>query len=202
VLRAFVADPSPVLPLLDALVADPSRYVRRSVANHLGDIAKDHPALAVETARRWLAAHPTDPTRWIVRHGLRHPVKQGDPAALAVLGFSAPKVASATLSLSPDPVTLGGTLTASAAFTSDAKQRLALDLVLGLRRKDGTLGRKVFKWTTVEGAAGERWTGAKALPLRAVSTRRHYPGRHTLALQVNGVEVAEAAFELRLPEAT
>ena len=201
VLRAFVRDPSPVIPLLDALVADPSLYVRRSVANHLGDIAKDHPALAVETARRWLAAHPTDPTRWIVRHGLRHPVKQGDPAALALLGFGPPEVSAATLALSPDPFTLGGKLTASAAFTSGADQRLELDLVLGLRRKSGALGRRVFKWTTVEVAAGERWTGAKALPLRPVTTRTYVAGRHTLALQVNGVEVAEAAFELCLPEA-
>ena len=200
VLRAFVADPSPVVPLLDALVADPSLYVRRSVANHLGDIAKDHPALAVVTAERWLAAHPTDQTRWIVRHGLRHPVKLGDPAALSVLGYAAPRVMGAKLAVSPRPFTLGGKLTASASFTSSAHQRLALDLVLGLRRKNGGLGRKVFKWTTVEVSEGERWVGEKALPLRPVSTRRHYPGRHTLTLQVNGVELDAADFELRLPE--
>jgi 3-methyladenine DNA glycosylase AlkC len=43
-LKALVADPSPTLPLLRALQDDPSEYVRRSVANHLNDIAKDHPA--------------------------------------------------------------------------------------------------------------------------------------------------------------
>jgi len=43
-LRGLIADPSPNLPLLDALVDDPSPYVCRSVANHLNDISKDHPA--------------------------------------------------------------------------------------------------------------------------------------------------------------
>ncbi len=42
-LQALVADPTPTLPLLAALQDDPSDYVRRSVANHLNDIAKDHP---------------------------------------------------------------------------------------------------------------------------------------------------------------
>ena len=41
-LDALVADPSPTAPILDALNADPSLYVRKSVANHLNDITKDH----------------------------------------------------------------------------------------------------------------------------------------------------------------
>lgn len=43
-LRELIADPSPNLPLLEGLADDPSPYVRRSVANHLNDIAKDHPS--------------------------------------------------------------------------------------------------------------------------------------------------------------
>src|SRR5687768_3842006 len=52
-LRPLIADPRPTLPLLRALQDDPSAYVRRSVANHLNDIAKDHPALVAD----WLDAH-------------------------------------------------------------------------------------------------------------------------------------------------
>ena len=47
----FVADPTPVLPLLEALRDDESEYVRRSVANHLNDISKDHPDLVAEGCR-------------------------------------------------------------------------------------------------------------------------------------------------------
>lgn len=63
-LRGLIADPSPNLPLLDGLADGPSPYVRRSVANHLNDIAKDHPDLAVDLARRWgtaAAAAPGSP---------------------------------------------------------------------------------------------------------------------------------------------
>lgn len=73
---ALMKDPRPVLPLLEALKDDPSLYVRRSVANHLGDIAKDHPALAFDLCERWLRGASAE-RRWVIRHALRHPDKKG-----------------------------------------------------------------------------------------------------------------------------
>ncbi|MCK6501170.1 MAG: DNA alkylation repair protein, partial [Nitrospira sp.] len=75
-----------MLALLEWLKDDPSLYVRRSVANNLNDIGKDHPALLIETARRWLG-EATEERRWIVRHALRSAVKRGDAEALALLGY-------------------------------------------------------------------------------------------------------------------
>lgn len=80
-LKAFMADPTPVLPILEALKDDPELYVRRSVANHLGDIAKDHPALALERCARWLEG-ASEARRWVIRHALRHPAKKGVREAL------------------------------------------------------------------------------------------------------------------------
>jgi 3-methyladenine DNA glycosylase AlkC len=77
----FVKDPKPVLPILEKLKDDPHLYVRRSVANHLGDIAKDHPALAFEICERWLA-NASPERKWLIRHALRHPAKIGVRAAL------------------------------------------------------------------------------------------------------------------------
>jgi len=84
-LRAFQADPRPVIALLELLKDDPERYVQRSVANNLNDIGKDHPDLAVEVCRRWSASAP--PGRaWIVRHALRSLVKTAHRGALETLG--------------------------------------------------------------------------------------------------------------------
>jgi 3-methyladenine DNA glycosylase AlkC len=77
----FVRDPRPVLPILEALKDDPDLYVRRSVANHVGDIAKDHPALAFELCERW--TKDADPARrWLIRHAVRHHARKGVKAAL------------------------------------------------------------------------------------------------------------------------
>ena len=78
---AFIADPTPALPILEALKDDSSLYVRRSVANHLGDIAKDHPELAFGIAERWLS-DASKARKWVIRHALRHPAKKGVKAAV------------------------------------------------------------------------------------------------------------------------
>jgi 3-methyladenine DNA glycosylase AlkC len=80
-LTAFIEDPTPVLPILEALKDDPDLYVRRSVANHLGDIAKDHPERVFEICERWLDGASVD-RKWLIRHAVRHPAKKGVPAAL------------------------------------------------------------------------------------------------------------------------
>lgn len=78
---AFITNPEPVLPILEALKCDESLYVRRSVANHLGDIAKDHPEKVFEICDRWLKVANTE-VKWLIRHALRHPAKQGNTTAL------------------------------------------------------------------------------------------------------------------------
>ncbi|MBL9189723.1 MAG: hypothetical protein JNK23_19735 [Opitutaceae bacterium] len=78
---AFVRDPRPALPILEALKDDPDLYVRRSVANHLGDIAKDHPALVFEICGRWVDGASAE-RKWLIRHAVRHPAKKGVAAAL------------------------------------------------------------------------------------------------------------------------
>lgn len=80
---AFIKDPRPVLPILDALKDDADLYVRRSVANHLGDIAKDHPRLAFALCECWLEGASKE-RKWLLRHAVRHPAKKGVKAALRI----------------------------------------------------------------------------------------------------------------------
>lgn len=82
-LPRFMQDPRPVLPLLEALKDDPEPYVRRSVANHLGDIAKDNPAVAFDLCDRWLAGASPE-RKWLLRHAVRHPARHGVKAALQI----------------------------------------------------------------------------------------------------------------------
>lgn len=78
---AFMKDPRPTLPILERLKDDPEEYVRRSVANHVGDIAKDHPNVAFELCERW-AKGASEELKWVIRHAVRHPAKKGVKEAL------------------------------------------------------------------------------------------------------------------------
>lgn len=202
-LQSLVADPAPTLPILESLRADPSLYVRKSVANHLNDIAKDHPDFVVDLVSAWDRSDAR--TAWIVRHGLRTLVKRGHPRALALLGAGAEPKVRATLAVGPRRIRLGDTITFSASLESlvpasarraARPQALLVDYVVHYARASGRPSAKVFKWTTLELAAGESATLTKRQTIRDFTTRRHHPGRHRVELQVNGRRLAETGFTL------
>jgi 3-methyladenine DNA glycosylase AlkC len=200
-LKGFVADPTPVIArILDRLHDDPQEYVRRSVANNLNDIAKDHPELAVATARRWLAEGGDGSAR-TVRHALRSLVKAGDADALAVLGYAAdaPVVVEDLVVRTPT-VTVGEALEVSFTLRNEGGDdaHVVVDYVVHHRRADGSLGPKVFKLTTRTLAPGEVVALTKRHPMRPVTIRTYHPGEHLVAVQVNGRVQAEERFHLRL----
>lgn len=196
-LQALVNDPSPTLPLLRALQDDPSAYVRRSVANHLNDIAKDHPGRVAQ----WLAEHlPGAPPARValLRHACRGLVKQGDPAVLAAWGLGQAFRGRADLSLRPDPVRVGDALKLTLILTSSSPkpQRLVIDYAVHHVKANGSTSPKVFKgWTLALGGREQRVLERRH-SLRPVTTRRYHPGPHRVDLRINGQVLTEAGFEL------
>jgi 3-methyladenine DNA glycosylase AlkC len=198
-LQTLVKDPSPTLPLLLALQDDPSEYVRRSVANHLNDIAKDHPHLVAD----WLAAHlpaATAERRRLLRHASRSLIKQGHTRVLEAWGLGRPLRGSATLAIKPARVAVGGSVQLAVALSSTAAkpQRLAVDYAVHHVKADGSTSPKVFKGWNIELPARTTLALTKSHSLKPVTIRRYHAGRHRITLQVNGKTMAEAAFTLRL----
>jgi 3-methyladenine DNA glycosylase AlkC len=198
-LTAFVADPSPVLALLEHLKHDPSPYVRKSVANNLNDIGKDHADLVLATLTRW-SEDASDETRWIIRHALRNRVKQGDPAALRLLDIGSARVTLHDLRVEPDPVCLGDTLHFAFRLHSEADtpQHLVIDYVLHFVRANGSTGPKVFKLMTRTLEGGASLDVRKKHSFKPITTRRYYAGQHRLEIQVNGQVVGTTTFTLEL----
>jgi hypothetical protein len=195
---ALRRDPSPVLPLLDELRDDPEEYVRRSVANHLNDIVKDHPDLAIRVAQRWLGeggAHVAP----VVRHGMRSLVKAGHPDALALVGADVGAELHADDLRIGDPcVRIGETLRFSFTLRNPAGRdvRAVIDYVVHLRRANGTLTPKVFKLSARSLAPNATLPMERTHSFRPITTRRYYPGAHLLEVQINGRSAAQAEFEL------
>jgi 3-methyladenine DNA glycosylase AlkC len=194
---ALSGRPAATQPILDALHDDPSEYVRRSVANHLNDISRIDPALAVATASRWTAASGQVPV--VVRHGLRTLVKQADPAALRLLGFGPPDALAVDgPHLAASTVAPGHTLQFSLTVTNTgpASVKAAIDYVVHYRKANGVLAPRVYKLTIRTLAPGESYTATRSQPFRPITTRGHYPGQHALELQVNGTRHGHAPFTL------
>lgn len=199
-IQRLVADPSPTLPLLRVLQDDDSAYVRRSVANHLNDIAKDHPAVVAD----WLRSHlpGASPTRRaLLRHASRTLVKQGDRRVLKAWGLGGAFKGELEFSLSPKVAAVGGKLALSLQLhsTSDKPQVLAIDYVVHHVKANGSTSPKVFKGWSLTLAPGESRSLARQHSLKPVSTRTYHPGGHRVDIQVNGKVLAGQDFRLRIP---
>lgn len=199
-LDMFIRDPEPVIALLEHLKDDPSPYVRRSVANNLNDIVKDHPARVISLLQSWKAG-ASEGTKWIIRHALRTLVKKGEPAALALLGYETETAVSLVqFAIQPETIRLGEPITLSATLENPGQEDhdLVIDFRMHLVKANGKTSPKVFKWTTTTIKSGETFSLEKKMTIRQVTTRTYYPGRHEVELQVNGRVLGKAAFELNL----
>jgi len=191
-------DPEPGLSLISRLVEDPSETVRRSVANHLNDVSKDHPERAVAVAREWMERGGADVAK-LVAHGLRTLVKRGNAGALAVLGFAIEAdVTVLEFGCSPDEVAIGEHTVVSGRLRCDGevRRRYVVDLVVHYVKANGATSPKVFKGKVVELGPGDEAEVRRKLSLADMSTRTHHPGTHRVELQVAGTVVAAVDFEL------
>jgi len=193
--------PEVTVPVLDRLYRDESDVVRRSVANHLNDISRLDPPLAVATATRWLA-DGDEHTGALVRHSMRTLVKQADPGALRLLGFSTAQHLKVS---GPDVLTAeladGGELVFGASITNLGAdtERLAIDYVIHYRKGNGSTAPKVFKLAVRSLKPGETMEIVRRQSFRPITTRKHYPGGHAIELQVNGTRYGRTEFTLLPP---
>jgi 3-methyladenine DNA glycosylase AlkC len=197
-LPQFQRDPEPVVVLLERLRHDTSGYVRRSVANNLNDISKDHPEVTIGVAERWWPTSDKDGRR-MLNHALRTLVKKNDAAALAVLGYVANPNLTAQLRVTPDNAVIGDHIQFTALVTNDgADTALTLaDIAVEFVKANGSTSTKVFRGSQLTIPAGQTANFTKSISLQQHATRKHYPGQHTFHLQVNGVAAASGTFELR-----
>ncbi|XRD23614.1 hypothetical protein AABM34_13875 [Lysinibacillus fusiformis] len=193
-LGIYKLDPSPILPILNLLKQDPSVYVQKSVANNLNDIAKDHPELVKRLAREWHGESSI--TDWIIKHGCRGLLRKGDAEVLFLFGFdNSPDVTIHELALGKVRLAIGQTLDFAFTIqtTSTAPQKLRIEYAIDFVKANGATSRKLFKITerTFE-KESHRYT--RNHHFKDLTTRKHYPGQHKLAVIINGKELATTEF--------
>ena len=197
--KAVTLTTDQTLPLLENLHGDGTRYVTRSVANHLNDIAKKQPDLVCEQLAAWAKAGKQDAKElaWMTRHGLRTLVKQGHGGALEMLGYSPDVAVAASLDLGAETYAMGEKLAVSCVLQSVTDLPVLVDYRIVFARSGGKTAEKVFKLKVGQIKAGVPLKLAKNHPLKGdASTFKLHTGAHEVVLQVNGRDVARSGFEL------
>lgn len=192
---ALKQDPNLTLPILENLKNDPALYVRKSVANHLNDHAKDHPDFLLAVAQRWQGK--SSETDWIIRHASRTLLKKGNQHALTLQGINPQSRARIdALTLSKKTVKVGDRLNFSFSFISQEKKETTfrLEYQINYLTATGKTSEKVFKIAEKTYAPGEAVTIQRHQSFQDYTTRRHHKGKHSLIILVNGKKQASAEF--------
>ncbi len=198
-LPGFKKDPSPVLDILEQLKADPSLYVRKSVANNLNDISKTHPELVAEIAGDWYGQNKH--TDWIVKHGCRTLLKKGNWEVLSLFGYGdGDCVIVDGLRLGASSVTIGEDMTFSFRIEAKKAAKVRLEYGIDYVKANGGRSRRIFQISELSlGENGQKFY-TKKHSFADVSTRKHYPGTHSVTLIVNGVRRGPLDFEVVGPD--
>lgn len=195
-LEDFKSDPTPILPILEKLKRDPSEYVRRSVANNLNDIAKDHPDLVLETCGRWIGI--SENTNRLVKHACRTLLKRAHPQALALFDYPEPNNVEIVEFEYDKSVKTGESFEFrfNIQNSGEAPIKLRIEYGIDYLKSNGTHNRKIFQLSEKELMPGVKTEHKRTQSFRNMTTRKHYPGPHQLAIIINGKELAIGEFEL------
>lgn len=196
-LPQVIEQPSFTLPILKMLVTDDSPYVRKSVANHLNDISKDHPDLTLQFAEQHLGIKPE--TDKLLKHACRTLLKAGNTKALGIFGTAHNKELLLTsFELSQAEVKNGQALSFGFGIKNMGleKSQLRVEFALYFLLLNGRHYRKIFKISERSLGAGEEIYLTKSFSFRPITTRQYRPGAHKLGIVINGEEKACLDFTL------
>ena len=186
------------LPLLGQLHSDPTRYVTRSVANHLNDITKKDPDLVLDLLERWRSEgqQKEKELSWMTAHACRGLVKSGHPRALRVLGYDPDAEVSVSLNIKTEMVEIDDWLSFEVSLSAPRDLPVIVDYRVTFPRASGALSKKVFKLKQTQ-LNGAPVTLTKRHRLKGdATTFKLHPGPHEIEILVNGRVAAQGWFEL------
>lgn len=193
-LKELAQDPTPNILILELLKKDPSKYVQKSVANHLNDISKDHPERVLKICSKWQGSSPQ--TNWIIKHACRTLLKQAHPQALRLFGYSnADDIKVTEFTLEPQ-VIIGGKLHFSFKLSSPhlfGKTRI--EYAIHFMKSNGKTNKKIFKISEADYPVNEKEI-SKNYSFKNITTRKYYLGKHQLEVIINGQSKACRDFLL------
>lgn len=199
----LIEDPSDIFPLLTKLYDDDSEFVRRSVANNLNDISKDHPDRVINCLKNWQEnngySKNTKTLDWIIRHGCRSLIKQSHAGALELQGYSStPQISIKQFEIHPSQIVLGKKFEVSLAIHnhSESDEALLIDLELLSPSLNGGSRRRILKWSRKISQAGSTLSMQKKWPIKDTTTRKERTGLHHINLIINGQNLGNISFEV------
>lgn len=190
-LQEFILHPEKTLSILDALKFDSELFVRKSVANHLNDITKDHPDFVINVLTRWKKEAESEHSLnidWIIKHSLRTLIKEGHTGALKLIGVSKAKIKLNRFKIKEKEISIGDRLNFEIEIqsTSNKDQKLVIDYIVHFVTANKKITLKVFKLKNSIIPARGIIKIETNHHFKKITTRNYYSGVHSIEIQING----------------
>jgi len=196
-LPSLKENPTPIIPILENLKNDTSRFVRLSVANNLNDIAKDNPETVINLLKKWQGK--SENIDWVLKHGSRTLLKQGNAEAMEIFGFGTVKnITIKNFKISTPKVKIGGSLEFGFKLMNNNHKKAKVRLEYGIyyQKANKTLSKKVCKISEKEYEKNSTTDIIRKHSFREVTTRVLHFGLHQVSIIINGREFEKHDFEL------
>lgn len=196
-LPSLKKDPTPIIPILENLKNDPSKFVRLSVANNLNDIAKDNPEIVIDLAKSWKGE--SKEVDWVLKHGCRTLLKQGNPEIMKLFGLDSNKnIIIDNFQLTTPHIKIGNSIEFCFSLSNRSNEKTIIRLEYGIyyQKSNGTLSKKIYKISEKEYAKNSVTQITRKHSFRVITTRKFYLGLHQISIIINGNEGERLNFEL------
>jgi len=190
-------NPAPIIPILENLKNDVSRFVRLSVANNLNDIAKDNPETVINLVKKWQGK--SENINWVIKHGSRTLLKQGKTEVMEIFGFGGLKnITIKDFVITRPKVKIGEFLEFGFKLMNNNPKKVKIRLEYGIyyQKANKTLSKKVCKISEKEYAKNSTTDITRKHSFRVVTTRVLHLGLHQVSIIINGKEFEKYNFEL------
>jgi len=193
-LSKFKQDPKEILNILEILKDDESLYVRKSVANNLNDISKDNPQILKDITKKWIGVNKN--RDWILKHGCRTLLKNGDKEILKIFGFKQNHNIFIDNFILTKNIKIGEKMEFSFVVKScENLGKLRIEYSIEFVRQNNKYTKKVFKIS--EGVYNKKSKKiSKYYSFKPISTRKYYKGLHQLNIIINGIILDSKKFTL------
>lgn len=193
-LPKFKQNPAKPLEIIELLKNDKSLYVQKSVANNLNDISKDNPQLVIEFVKQNLGV--SKQLDWICKHGSRTLLKKGNKEILSLFSFDKSHYINITNFCYDKNINIDENLTFSFEINSDKIiGNIRIEYVIYYLKSNNIHNKKVFMISQNEIKSSSK-KFIKKQSFKNMTTRKHYLGKHFIAILINGVEVLKEEFYL------
>lgn len=193
-LPKFKQNPTKALEIIELLKNDKSLYVRKSVANNLNDISKDNPQLVIKFVKENLGS--TKELDRICKHASRTLLKKGDKQILELFNFDKSHHINLIDFCYDKNVNINENLSFSFEINSDENiGNIRVEYVIYYLKSNNIHNKKVFMISQNEiKSSSKKFT--KKQSFKNMTTRKHYLGKHFIAILINGEEILKKEFYL------